>query len=531
MIFWSNFPIANVGPAATHLRFGINILRNVRRNVMRRAMRTAILLASVGTLVWCGSTLAQDWPQWRGANRDAKASGFKAPATWPKSLTKKWQTKVGDGVASPALAAGKLYVFAREGDEEILHYLNAANGTEVWKQGYDEEPARGAAGTFPGPRSSPTVAGGKVVTLGVRGVLTCRDAGSGKQLWQKDELAKSWPMFFTSSSPLVVGSVCAAQLGGPQDGGILAYDLTSGDEKWRWMESGPAYASPVLMNVGGTDLIIAATEGGRNEGKLVAFSVANGKPLWDMPYSEVRYIATTPIVEGSTLIVGGPGTGITAFKLKKQGDKLTEEKLWSNADNSLGFNTPVVKDGLLFGLSAADQLFCINTQSQKTAWTKPIANAAAGEKSGEKKAAERMRRNKVSVILAQFVQQDEPKKDEAKKSDQNQTQRPVEGRRGRFGEGPGRGPGGPGGTGGFRRPGGMGRGMGRSGYGSIVDVGSALLALSPAGELVVFQPSADAYKELARYKVAEGGTYAYPIPTANGIYVKDADSITLWSIE
>jgi hypothetical protein len=289
------------------------------------------------------------------------------------------------------------------------------------------------------------------------------------------------------------------------------------------------------MNVEDTNVIIAATEGGRNEGKLVAISVANGKPLWDMPYSEVRYIATTPIVDGSTVIVGGPGTGITAFKLKKQGDKLTEEKLWSNADNSLGFNTPVVKDGLLFGLSGADQLFCINTQSQKTAWTKPIANAAAGEKSDGKKAAEHMRRNKVSVILAQFVQQDEPKKDEAKKSDQNQTQRPGEGRRGRFGDGSGRGEGpgrgGPGGPGGFRRPGGMGRGMGRSGYGSIVDVGSALLALSPAGELVVFHPSADAYKELARYKVAESGTYAYPIPTANGIYVKDADSIALWSIE
>jgi hypothetical protein len=78
--------------------------------------------------------------------------------------------------------------------------------------------------------------------------------------------------------------------------------------------------------------------------------------------------------------------------------------------------------------------------------------------------------------------------------------------------------------------GGMG-GMTSRGYGSIVDVGSALLALSPAGELVVFKPAGEAYAELARYKLADGGTYAYPIPAGKGIYVKDKDSVTLWSLE
>src|SRR4051794_39611277 len=98
---------------------------------MRRTTLTAILLASAGAQMWCSSTLAQDWPQWRGANRDAKASGFQAPAAWPKSLMKKWQTKVGDGVATPALAGGKLYVFAREGEQEVLRCLDAATGNEI----------------------------------------------------------------------------------------------------------------------------------------------------------------------------------------------------------------------------------------------------------------------------------------------------------------------------------------------------------------------------------------------------------------
>ena len=74
-------------------------------------------------------------------------------------------------------------------------------------------------------------------------------------------------------------------------------------------------------------------------------------------------------------------------------------------------------------------------------------------------------------------------------------------------------------------------GMTSRGYGSIVDVGSALLGLTPAGELIAFKPQGDAYSELARYKVAERGTYAYPVPAGNGIYIKDQDNVTLWTVD
>ncbi len=481
---------------------------------MQRATQLTTIVAFLG-MACSRSGLAQDWPQWRGPNRDARATGFQAPAAWPKTLTKKWQVKVGDGVATPALVDGKLFVFAREGEVEVLRCLDAASGNEIWKQQYEEDPAEGAAGNFPGPRSSPIVAEGKVVTLGVRGILKCRDAATGKQLWFKDDHANSWPMFFTASSPLVVDGLCIAQLGGGEDGGVIAYDLATGKEKWQWMKSGPAYASPVLMTVGDTKVIIAPTDAGRNQGSLVALSAADGKLLWEMPYSEVRYIATTPIVDGSTLIVAGPGTGMSAFKMKKQGDKIVEEKLWSNTDNSVGFDTPVLKKGLLFGISGSDQLFCINTETQKTAWSAPIAKPAANNQDGSKSGVGESRPRPVQARFAQFVQQQDQKQPDQQRPDQ----------------GPGRGPGqGPGR--GFGR-GGMGRGMGMAsrGYGSIVDAGSAMLGLTPAGELVVFKPSGDAFTELARYKVADGGTYAYPIPAGHGIYVKDKDSVTLWMIE
>ena len=76
-----------------------------------------------------------------------------------------------------------------------------------------------------------------------------------------------------------------------------------------------------------------------------------------------------------------------------------------------------------------------------------------------------------------------------------------------------------------------GGGMGRaSGYGSIVDAGSVLFALTPSAQLVVFQPSDKEFKQLASYKVADSQTFTYPVIAGNRIYIKDQDSVTLWTI-
>src|SRR5262249_41822725 len=152
----------------------------------------------------------------------------------------------------------------------------------------------------------------------------------------------------------------------------------------------------------------------------------------------------------------------------------------------------------------------------------------AADKPAAKDAAINSGTNKTPATLVQFVQQDQPKQ-----ADENRRDRPSDDRRGRSGPGGGRGDAsgrfGPGRGQGGRM--GMRGGMGSRGYGSIVDVGSALLGLTPAGELIACQPQGDAYKELARYKVAEAGTYAYPVPAGNAIYIKEQDSVTMWSVE
>src|SRR6185503_10657723 len=98
---------------------------------------------------------------------------------------------------------------------------------------------------------SPAVAGGKVVTVGVRGMVSCVDAATGKNLWRKDEF-QAWPNFHPSSSPIIIDGLAIAQLGGRNNGALVAYDLASGAQKWKWSGPAPAYASPVLLTVGGT---------------------------------------------------------------------------------------------------------------------------------------------------------------------------------------------------------------------------------------------------------------------------------------
>ena len=189
----------------------------------------------------------QNWPQWRGPNRDGKVSGFEAPKTWPKELTQKWKVTVGEGVASPALVDNKLYVFSREDNQEILRCLDAATGNEIWHDKYDSPSFTGNDAGYQGPRSSPTVGDGKVVIVGVLGIVNCYNAADGKKLWTKEIGA---PPFHAASSPIIVDGLCIAQIGGMRNGGpggITAYDLNTGDEKWKWAGDGAAYASPVLV--------------------------------------------------------------------------------------------------------------------------------------------------------------------------------------------------------------------------------------------------------------------------------------------
>ena len=116
-------------------------------------MKARWLLLAAGLGAFSAAAGAADWPQWRGPNRDAKVTGFTAPATWPQALTQRWKVTVGEGVATPALVGDKLYVFSRQGADEVTRCLDAATGKELWQDKYEAQ-----APTRPGSspaRSSP----------------------------------------------------------------------------------------------------------------------------------------------------------------------------------------------------------------------------------------------------------------------------------------------------------------------------------------------------------------------------------------
>ena len=409
---------------------------------MRHSNRNVVLLLSCLTASLGTAVSAQDWPQWRGANRDAKATGFNAPATWPKELAQKWRITVGAGDATPALVGDKLYVFSRQEGDEVIRCLDAASGKELWQDKYAADAVTGPDSGHGGPRSSPAVVGGKVVTLGVCGTVSCVDAATGKMIWRKTDFPGAWPRFHTATSPVIVDGLCITQLGKDSDGAVVAYDLATGDQKWKWTGEGPGYASPVVVTVGDTKMVVTETAK-----SIVGIGVADGKLLWQAPYAPqgMAYNAATPIVDGQTLIFCGQGRGARAVKIEKQGDTFAAKELWSNTENSVQFNSPILKNGLLFGLSQKGNFFCVSAETGKTAWVDPTG--------------------------------------------------------------------------------------GRGGFGSIVDAGSVLVALTSKSQLTAFEPSEKQYSELANLKVSDKPTYAYPVLAGNRLFVKDQDSVALLSVE
>jgi hypothetical protein len=178
----------------------------------------------------------------------------------------------------------------------------------------------------------------------------------------------------------------------------------------------------------------------------VGIGVTDGKLLWEasFPAQGRNYNAATPIVDGATVIYSGASRGTKAVKIEKTADGFAAKELWSNPDNAVQFNSPVLKGGQIYGLSQRGVIFCLDAKDGKTLWTAEL---------------------------------------------------------------------------------------GGGGFGSIVDAGSVLLALTPKDGLTVFEPSDKEYKKLAGYKVADTDTYAYPVAAGKGVFVKEKDSLSLWTMD
>jgi outer membrane protein assembly factor BamB len=315
-------------------------------------MRIAVII--LAGLVASGQTnVARDWPQWRGPARDGIVPAGAAPDAWPAALKPAWRVEIGEGYSSPVVAAGRIFTHSRRDPAEIVTALNLADGRIVWQKTYQAPYAKNSYATdmAKGPNATPLVAGGRLFTLGATGRLVAWDAATGKELWAQDYSAGvDFSKLFcgTAASPLLVNGHLVVQVGSDIHGGrVLALDPATGATRWTWKGPGPGYASPGVIETGGTRQIVTMTNG-----SVVGIDAATGAELWTSPFPDQWHEnIVTPIWTGSALVVSSKSQGTQALTIARDGKAWKATPLWKNPTATMYMSSPVVGDGVLYGMS------------------------------------------------------------------------------------------------------------------------------------------------------------------------------------
>jgi outer membrane protein assembly factor BamB len=324
----------------------------------------------------------QDYPQWRGQNRDGSASAFSEPKFWPDKLTRKWKVEVGEGYATPIVIGSRVYTFTRRDGAEIMTAVDAATGDIVWRTpypaAYNMAPPTKVHGQ--GPKSTPLFHNGKLYTLGIGGVVSAFDATSGKLVWQKPAPAEQ-PFFGAAASPIGDKALVIVHPG--NYGPLTAFDANTGAIKWTAKGNG-IYASPIIVDLGGVRQVVSM-----GQQNIIGVAVADGALLWQHPWSGQGggMQAITPILYGETIIVSSYHMGVTALKPVRRDGKWLVNVIWETKEVSLFLSNPVLIRDTLFGLSerASGQFFALNAETGKVLWLGPprAATNAAVVKAGD----------------------------------------------------------------------------------------------------------------------------------------------------
>jgi outer membrane protein assembly factor BamB len=312
---------------------------------------------------------SQDWPQWRGPNRDGVVKGVRAPEKWPRALKEEWKVPIGEGVTSPVVVGDKVYVFTREKDNELVLCLDVATGNEKWQSEPYPAPYNwwpGEGNFSKGPRSTPTVAGGRIYAAGVSGVLSCLDARTGNVVWRKQ--SRDAPPYGGPASPLVTDGLCIVHLGCDNRGdadGLTAFDAATGEVKWRAADgSRPGSGSPIVADLAGERQVVMFTSW-----NLRGVSLTTGKNVWAVRLdgSEKN---STPVLYKDLIIFADYKEPLRALRFEKGEKGITPRDVWKADGAAPYMSTPVLAGDLLFGASARGRgcFFCLDAKTGKTLW-------------------------------------------------------------------------------------------------------------------------------------------------------------------
>ena len=296
---------------------------------MRGAVLVVVCAAALSVVIEAQQA-ATDVTQWRGANRDGVVTGFTPPAAWPENLTQRWKIDIGLGYATPLVVGNRVYVFSRQGEDEVMSAIDAASGKVLWRTAYPAsfEMSSAAKAHGPGPKSTPVFVNGRLYAIGMAGAVTAYDAASGKRLWQKPG-SMPLPMYTSHAfSPVVDRGLVIFHVGGHDKGAITAFDVNTGAEKWSWNGDGPGYGSPIIADFGGVRQLVTITQG-----KLVGIDVATGALLWERPFASSNFTnSITPLRFGQSVVVWNNNGPMRAVTIARRDNKWVTEETWMSED-------------------------------------------------------------------------------------------------------------------------------------------------------------------------------------------------------
>jgi WD40 repeat protein len=314
-----------------------------------------------------------DWPQWRGPNRDGVWHETGIVTAIPEAgLPVKWRARVLNGWSGPAVAQGRVFVtdhnYKSRPEVERVLCFDEATGQQLWLHEYPCPYGNMEYGN--GPRATPAVHDGLVYTLGTMGHLVCLDATTGAVVWKKDparDLDIAMPRYGVSASPLVESDVVIISAGARPNGTVAAFDRKTGAERWRALDDRPAYSTPIVIDIGGRRQLIVWT--GDNVNSL---DPATGELLWRVPFKaafDPAQATATPVVHDDKLLclaAWNRGSLMLQLDREKPGAKV----LWKTRSNpTASSSTPVFQDaGHIYTIVGDGALCCLNPASGDEIW-------------------------------------------------------------------------------------------------------------------------------------------------------------------
>jgi outer membrane protein assembly factor BamB len=320
--------------------------------------------------------VTHDWASFLGPSHNAVSTETRLSRRLPPPLV--WEFAKGTGYASPAIVAGRLVFLHRLRDEEIVECLHPETGAIQWQFRYPTD-FEDRYGYNNGPRSSPVIDDDRVYTVGAQGQLHCLEMATGKSIWKRG-LSKEYRVpqdfFGTASSPLIEGRLLIFNVGAPGGPCVVGLDKTTGREIWRaGREWGPSYASPVPGEIHGKRrvFVFAGGESTPPTGGLMSIDPATGRVDFAFPWRSRSYEsvnASCPVVfENKVFVSASYRTGGALLEIRPD---FTYRVAWTTQEFGLHFNTPIYRDGYLYGFDGRNEpdasLACVNATNGKIVW-------------------------------------------------------------------------------------------------------------------------------------------------------------------